>query len=90
MNSDPELVWLRHEETGHYWRCPIGAIGFWSPRGWVPSDEPPPELDPTKEVLAALEAAAAAANTPDTDPAQATAPDSKTSKPGKGASTEGA
>lgn len=74
-----EFAWLRHEEHGGYFRCPVAAIAYWTPRGWVPSD-PPPDVDPFHDPYAIFE---------DPEPAQATAPTKpKSGKPG--ASTEGA
>lgn len=76
-----EFTWLRHAEHGGYFRCPVAAIAYWTPRGWVPSD-PPPEVDPTHDPYAIFET--------ETEPAQATAP-TKPTKSGKaGESTEGA
>ena len=75
-----EFAWLQHEETKGYFRCPVAAIAYWTPRGWVPSD-PPPDVDPTHDPYAIFET--------DPEAAQATAP-TKSTKPAKGASKEGA
>ena len=80
-----EFAWMFHAETGNYWQCPVGAIQYWTPRGWVPSD-PPPVVDPTK----VHEPEGPAPATPDPIQAQATAPEPKSAKSGKAGSTEGA
>ena len=42
-----EFVWLMHPDVGIPWRCPAGAVGFWTGRGHEPCD-PPVEPDVTR------------------------------------------
>jgi hypothetical protein len=41
-----ERQWLRHEETGGYFHCPVDAVDEMRAKGWEPSDPPPPEVNP--------------------------------------------
>lgn len=34
-------TWVRHAETGGYWRCPNEALDEMRLMGWEPSDAPP-------------------------------------------------
>lgn len=41
-----EFTWLKHRETGGYFRCPNAAVDDMAERGWEPS-EAPEEPNPT-------------------------------------------
>jgi hypothetical protein len=50
---DTEFVWLKHPDTGGYFRCPAAAVEDWLANGWEVADEPPAESNPvTAENLA--------------------------------------
>lgn len=85
---DDTHAWTRHDELGAYWQCPVGALPFWSARGWTPCD-PPVEPDPTRDPLMIAEPPpVAAAGEP---PAGVPVAGTKPTKSGKaGATTEGA
>lgn len=52
--SDADVVWVHHPETGNYAQLALGAVPFWTGRGWQVVDEPPPEVDPTRAHMANL------------------------------------
>lgn len=41
-----ERVWLRHNETGHFFACPASAVEDWAGLGWQPTGERPAEYNP--------------------------------------------
>jgi hypothetical protein len=45
-------AWVRHAETGGYWRCPVGALEAMAEKGWQPSDPPAPRSPATADALA--------------------------------------
>lgn len=59
--QDDDWQWLTHPDIEPLsQRFHIGAVGYWTARGWVPCD-PPAEYNPvTVELLQAEQAAAAA------------------------------
>ncbi len=59
-----ERVWLRHNETGHLWECPAGAVEDWADMGWEPTDERPAEVNPVVAERVAWEAEQRAAQEP--------------------------
>jgi hypothetical protein len=69
-----EFVWLTYPAHGGFWKCPIGALGLWTARGWEQCD-PPVEPDITKDpaVLAAMAEQAAADEAAAEKPAKTTA-----------------
>jgi hypothetical protein len=48
MAMDDEFVWLVNPDTKGTWKCPVGAVGLWTARGWENCD-PPDEPDVTKD-----------------------------------------
>jgi hypothetical protein len=49
-----DVVWVHHPETGNYAQLALAAVPGWTGRGWQVTDEPPPEVDPTRAHLIGL------------------------------------
>lgn len=68
---EQEFVWLQHEGTGGRGKFNAQAVPLWAPRGWYPSDPPPPVnlAVAHREAIEAPTAAPAAPSTTASKPA---------------------
>lgn len=69
-----ERVWLKHEDTGHFFECSAGAVEAHGELGWAPTNERPEEVNPvTAENVAWQAEQRAAAERPPEQPITASA-----------------